>query len=214
MKTPRRSRYRAALGLAYVCNAGQQRRAEAAQGVRAWRRSGRPGRRGWRRWACPKFPAEHFAEPEGSCASTRRAPRRCARGCRRRPGCASCRSGAPDYPPQLIDLSHPPAGLFVKGDPETPCTTCCSASACHHRRHAAGDARTATRAAREFAAAFAARGIAVVSGMALGIDGRAHEAALEAGGLTVAVLGCGADVVYPPPASRPLRADRRQRVWS
>jgi DNA processing protein len=53
------------------------------------------------------------------------------------------------------------------------------------------------RAADAFSKAFVSRGVAVVSGMALGIDGRVHQASLDAGGLTVAILGCGADVVYP-----------------
>ncbi len=100
------------------------------------------------------------------------------------------------YPTQLADLSNPPAGLFVKGDEERlqsllelPRVTIVGT------RRATG---YGTRAARDFAAAFATRGIAVVSGMALGIDGRCHEAALDAGGTTAAVLGCGADIVYPP----------------
>jgi DNA processing protein len=103
--------------------------------------------------------------------------------------------GTPGYPPQLMDLGLPPAGLFVKGDEARLRDLLASA-----RITIVGTRRASaygTRAARDFAGAFTSRGIAVISGMALGIDGRAHEAALERGGLTVAVLGCGTDVVYP-----------------
>ena len=103
--------------------------------------------------------------------------------------------GAPGYPPQLTNLALPPAGLFVKGDEER-----LNDLAASPRVTIVGTRRATgygTRAARDFAQAFAARGIVVVSGMALGVDARAHETALDGGGLTVAVLGCGADVVYP-----------------
>jgi DNA processing protein len=103
--------------------------------------------------------------------------------------------GTSAYPQELTNLSHPPVGLFVKGDEEK-----LEALLTLPRITIVGTRRATaygTQAARDFAAAFAARGIAVVSGMALGVDGRSHEAALEMRGLTAAVLGCGADIVYP-----------------
>lgn len=103
--------------------------------------------------------------------------------------------GSPSYPEELTNLSHPPAGLFARAS-EAGLAVLQTAP-----RITIVGTRKATayglRAADMFAEAFACAGVAVISGLALGIDGRAHRAALGAGGDTFAVLGCGADVVYP-----------------
>jgi DNA processing protein len=96
-----------------------------------------------------------------------------------------------DYPSLLRDAQNPPAALFVAGDP-----TCLWSP-----QIAIVGARSASSAgidnARAFAKAFAQRGNIVTSGLAEGIDGAAHTAALDAGGKTIAVLGTGPDLVYP-----------------
>ena len=96
-----------------------------------------------------------------------------------------------DYPVLLIKGQNPPAALFVAGDPAllwTPQITVVGA----RNASSAGLAN-----ARDFAKAFVQAGNTVTSGLAEGIDGAAHAAALDAGGNTVAVLGTGPDVVYP-----------------
>lgn len=96
-----------------------------------------------------------------------------------------------DFPPQLDDIDQPPAALFVTGDP----------ALLLHPQVAIVGARSATPQgladSRDFAGQLAAMGLVVTSGMADGVDGAAHQAALDAGGYTIAVLGTGADLVYP-----------------
>jgi DNA processing protein len=96
------------------------------------------------------------------------------------------------YPENLKQCSDAPPVLFVKGgligSDKTAVAVVGSRNATAYGRH------TATAMAREMASA----GVTVVSGLARGIDSAAHQGALEAGGRTIAVLGCGVDVVYPP----------------
>ncbi len=96
-----------------------------------------------------------------------------------------------DYPGPLREIYDPPIGLYALGEPRfrDPAVAL------------VGSRRTTLyglRTAKAFASALARRGICVVSGLARGIDAAAHEGALEVGGRTVAVLGTGCDIVYPP----------------
>ncbi len=97
----------------------------------------------------------------------------------------------PGYPAMLREIADPPVLLFFDG----------SLQALQQRCVGVVGARRATRGglvtAREVSAALAARGVTVVSGLALGIDSAAHAAALDSGGATVAVFGCGLLRTYP-----------------
>jgi DNA processing protein len=96
-----------------------------------------------------------------------------------------------DFPPQLGNIPQPPAALFVAGNPGLALLP----------QVAIVGARSASVAglahASAFARALAQAGFAITSGLAEGIDGVAHVAALDAGAPTVAVMGTGPDVVYP-----------------
>jgi DNA processing protein len=98
----------------------------------------------------------------------------------------------PRYPLRLAEIYDPPLLLFARGS--LPADQEPYVALVGTRRASPYGIRIADRLARELAA----RGITVVSGMAMGIDAAAHRGALDAGGRTVAVLGCGVDVVYPP----------------
>ena len=104
------------------------------------------------------------------------------------------RVAASKLPACLGDLSQPPAGLWYLGDPKTLAAAPDRCVAIVGTRQASpyGD-RIATR----LAAAAVRAGLVVVSGLARGVDAAAHRAAIEAGGLTVAVMGPGVDVPYP-----------------
>lgn len=95
------------------------------------------------------------------------------------------------YPGRLNQLSDPPYALYVKG--ELPGEDQISASIVGARRCTYyGEAE-----ALEYGEALARAGIQVISGMARGIDGAGHRGALNGGGRTYAVLGCGVDICYP-----------------
>jgi DNA processing protein len=97
------------------------------------------------------------------------------------------------FPPLLHAIHDPPAGLFVRGAAEVELLGRAAVGIVGARSCSPYGAQAARMLGRELAAA----GLVIVSGLARGIDGEAHRGALEAGGATVAVLGCGIERDYP-----------------
>jgi DNA processing protein len=95
------------------------------------------------------------------------------------------------YPPLLREICDPPLALHYRGRPDLLLQP--AVAIVGSRRASPYGINVASRLARELAGA----GAAIVSGLARGIDAAAHEAALDAGGATIAVLGTGIDVYYP-----------------
>jgi len=95
------------------------------------------------------------------------------------------------FPDLLRSIPEPPLALFVHGDPATA----------WHPAIAVVGSRSPTPGGRalaaEFSTGFCQAGLAVTSGLAAGVDAAAHQAALAAGGVTVAVIGNGPDLVFP-----------------
>jgi DNA processing protein len=99
--------------------------------------------------------------------------------------------GDDDYPPGLLDLTDPPMCLFVRGTLPAPRPAVAMVGA----RRCTPYGR---EAAETIASGLGAAGVTVVSGAAVGIDAAGHRGALRSAGPTVAVLGSGIDVAYPP----------------
>jgi DNA processing protein len=97
----------------------------------------------------------------------------------------------PRYPPKLREIFDPPVVLFARGRIELLGSLMLGVVGT--RRPTSYGTAVAERLAADLARA----GLTIVSGMARGIDTAAHKGALSVGGNTVAVLGCGVDVVYP-----------------
>lgn len=98
---------------------------------------------------------------------------------------------APEYPPLLREIPHPPLGIYIRGELLQADTI---PIAIVGTRKATNDGKTT---ARRFADILAKSGFMIVSGLAFGIDAAAHEGCLDVGGATVAVLASGADIISP-----------------
>ncbi|NND82600.1 MAG: DNA-protecting protein DprA [Gammaproteobacteria bacterium] len=99
--------------------------------------------------------------------------------------------GQPRYPSQLAEIPDPPLALFAEGN--TSLLDEAALAVVGSRRPTPAGSRITQLIVQQLAGL----GLVITSGMALGVDGLAHAAALQAGGSTVAVMGCGLDIVYP-----------------
>lgn len=102
------------------------------------------------------------------------------------------------YPASLLNIADPPLMLYMMGalatEPGKPAT---SGGACIAIVGSRNPTPQGEINARQFAKSFGASGMCVVSGLAMGVDGAAHDGALLGGGTTIAVVGTGLDRVYP-----------------
>ena len=98
---------------------------------------------------------------------------------------------SPDYPERLRHIYASPPVIYVRGDLQSKDEWAIGVVG---TRRASMYGKEATR---RIVTDLAHSGVTIVSGLARGVDGQAHQAALDAGGRTIAVLGCGVDVVYP-----------------
>lgn len=99
--------------------------------------------------------------------------------------------GDKDYPRRLLEIPDAPFSLYYQGtlpSDEMPAAALIGARAC---------SEYGAYVAREFGSKLSQAGIQIISGLAMGIDGISQEAALEAGGRSFGVLGCGVDICYP-----------------
>ncbi len=101
-----------------------------------------------------------------------------------------------EYPRLLLEIPSPPPVLYYRGEVELPESQ--GITPLIGIVGTRSPSEYGKRWTRKISAALARNGFTVVSGLAEGIDTEAHQACLEAGGRTIAVLGTGVDVVYPP----------------
>jgi DNA processing protein len=107
------------------------------------------------------------------------------------------------YPAHLRTIDHPPPLIYVDGQ-LTPEDDTAVAVVGTRRPTAYG-----RRVTQDIALALARGGVTVVSGLARGVDSEAHQETLRSGGRTLAVLGCGLDMIYPPENRRLFETIRR-----
>lgn len=112
----------------------------------------------------------------------------------------------PEYPPMLLEIADPPLVLHVRGDASLLARP--SVAVVGSRRASP----YAINAAQTLARQLASTGLAIVSGLARGVDAAAHQGTLEAGGKTIAVLGTGIDVIYPRSHASLFRRIEREGV--
>jgi DNA processing protein len=108
-----------------------------------------------------------------------------------REGCRILVRGDESYPRMLAEIYDPPLVLYSRGRLETMAAPCLAIVGTRRPTY------YGLQIAEGLAADLGARGITIVSGLARGIDGAAHRGCMDGGGPTVAVLGCGIDVIYP-----------------